>query len=336
MFAENTRAPRPILIAFSFCLITLPAGCESANMPANTPPVSSDLNAAKTDTPERLGPNDQITLYSEQVTELSGKSYRIGPDGLISLPLLGDVQAQGKTVRDLETGLSEQLKHFYVAPQVTVAVSEVRSQPVSLSGAVNNPGIHQLQGRHTLLEMLSSAGGLRSDAGPVLTITRRTDCGAVPIPNTKEDVAAGVNVGEINIRDLMAASDPGLNVSLCPGDVVTVPRAEVVYVLGEVHKSGGFQLGEHASMTTLEAVSLAEGLQPKAASSHAYILRTSSAGAKREEIPVDLRKIMAGKSKDLPLYQGDILVVPNSAAKSAAMRSLEVGVQIATGLIIFH
>ena len=336
MFADSKLAPRPSLTAFFLCLMTLPFGCAAANTSGSTPPGSSDLNGTTIDTAERLGSNDQITLYSEQVTELSGKSYRIGPDGLISLPLLGEVQAEGKTVRDLEADLAEQLKRYYVAPQVTVAVSELKSQPVSLSGAVNNPGIHQLQGRHTLLEMVSSAGGFRSDAGPVLTITRRADCGATPILNTKEDVKAGVNVGTINIRDLMAASDPSLNVSLCPGDVITVPRAEVVYVLGEVRKSGGFQLGEHASMTTLEAVSLAEGLQPKSAPSHAYILRTSSTSAERQEIPVDLRKVMAGKSKDLALYKGDILVVPNSAAKSAAMRSLEVGVQIATGLIIFH
>jgi polysaccharide export outer membrane protein len=101
--------------------------------------------------------------------------------------MIGEVAADGLTVPELEADLSGRLKQYYIDPQVTVTVTEFRSQPVSVVGAVTNPGVHQLEGHKTLLEMLSMAGGPRPDAGSFVRVTRDLQWGRVPLPNAHDD-----------------------------------------------------------------------------------------------------------------------------------------------------
>jgi len=284
-----------------------------------------------------LAEGDQITIHTSVVAEVSEKAYRIESDGCVKAPLVGSVRAAGETVRGLEEILAKKFEQFYFEPQLTVSVTDFRSQPVSVIGAVNTPGIHQLRGKQTVVEMLSAAGGARADAGPVLTITRKMKCGAIPLPVAHPDGTGNFSIAEIDLQQLLAAKDPGSNIALCPDDVLSIPKGEIVYVVGQVKKAGGFQLGSRHSITVLEALSLAEGLDPKAAPGHSLILRPSPEnGGERQELPVNLKAIMAGKSPDVPLHPNDILLVPNSAARSAAVRSLETALQIGTGLIIWR
>jgi polysaccharide export outer membrane protein len=203
-------------------------------------------------------------------------------------------------------------------------------------GAVNNAGVHQLQGRKTLVEMLSLAGGLRQDAGYRVKITRELDWGEIPIENARVDSSGKFSVAEVSLKDILEANTPGGNIRIMPHDVISVPRAQLVYVIGEVHKSGGFVLGERETVSVLQALSMAEGLARTAAPGSAKILRSPSGDSQRIEIAVDLRRILSGKDNDVPLRSDDILFVPTSKSKNAVMRSLEAAIQLGTGFAIYR
>jgi polysaccharide export outer membrane protein len=210
---------------------------------------------------------------------------------------------------------------------VTVTVTDFRSQPVSVVGAVTNPGVHQLQGHKTLLEILSMAGGPRPDAGPFVRITRDLRWGRVPLPNAHDDPRANCSVAEVNLRELLESRDPRENILIYPQDVISVPAGGLIYVIGDVKKSGGFVLGIRSSLSVLEAQSLAEGLQPKAAPRKARIPRAIDGDQNnRHEEPVNVAKILDGSAPDVMLRSADILFIPNSVVKNATIRSVEAAI----------
>lgn len=284
----------------------------------------------------RLGPGDQITIRALDVDEISDKPVRIETNGLINLPMVGRLKAGGLTVEQLEIEIVKRLKDFVREPQVSVAVTEFRSQPVSLLGAVAQPGVHQLQGRKTLFEVLSLAGGLRQDAGYSIKITRAKEQGPIPLANAKDDSSGRYSVASVEVKSVIEARNPRENIVVMPNDVISVPRAELVYVVGAVRKSGGFVLNERENITVLQALSLAEGAERTAATKTAKILRPAPGQANRLEIPVNLKEILAGKAADVPMRADDILFVPNSVARSASIRAAEAALQITTGLVIWR
>jgi len=142
-------------------------------------------------------------------------------------------------------------------------------------------------------------------------------------------------VANVDVRSLMEARTPQDNIQVKPQDVISVPRAELVYVVGAVKRAGGFVLSEREHISVLQALSMAEGLDRVASASHAKILRGSDDAA-RQEIQVDVTRILAGKSRDIQLFANDILFVPTSAPKSAGLRSLEAAIQLATGVAIYR
>ena len=285
-----------------------------------------------------LGPGDQIVIRALHAEEISDKPFRIEPDGTLNLPLIGRVQAAGKTLAGLETDLRTRLGAYYLQPQVTVTVTDLRSQPVSVLGSVANPGVQQLDGRKTLLQVISAAGGLKPDAGQVVRITRRMEWGRIPLPTAHDDPGGQFSIAEVNLHNLLDSRDPSQNIEIRPEDVITVPQGSIVYVIGEVKKPGGFVIGARSNITVLEALSMAEGLGTRASPGHARILRPPEGqdGGSRTEVAVNLTRILAGKDPDVALKPADILLVPNSTAKSASIRSIEAAIQIGTGLAIWH
>jgi polysaccharide export outer membrane protein len=228
------------------------------------------------------------------------------------------------------------LRSYINEPQVSVNIMEFRSQPVSVIGAVKNPGVHQLQGRKTLVEILSLAGGLAPDAGSSVKITRRLERGPVPLPAASQDASGNFSVAEVSLKQLMAAKNPESNIIIRPDDVISVPRAEMVYVMGEVAKPGGYVLNERETMSALQALSLAGGVTRVSGLQRAKILRVVPGTNNREELSVDLKRMLAGKSPDAQLQPEDILLVPNNLAKGATLRAIESAIQIGTGLVIWR
>jgi polysaccharide biosynthesis/export protein len=283
-----------------------------------------------------LGPDDQITVRVIDIDEIGNNPIRIDPEGYIRLPYVGRTQAAGLTVEGLQAELAARLKTYIREPDVTVALAEFRSQPVSVLGAVKNPGILQLQGRKTLAEMLALAGGLDIAAGPKVKITRSLDWGRIPLRTAWEDPTGKFTIAQVSVKSILEASNPEENILILPHDVISVPRAEMVYVTGEVTRAGGFVLDERESITILEAIALAGGVGHYASPQHTRILRRAAPGADRAEIAVDLRKILDGRAEDIELRADDILFVPNSTPKRAAVRALEAAIQAGTGVAIWR
>jgi polysaccharide export outer membrane protein len=294
------------------------------------PPAKSDVRSTYL-----VGPNDQLTVHITEMED-SERVVRITPEGYINLPMIGRVRAAGLTVAELESDLTKKMGAFVRRPQVSVDIKEFRSQNVSIIGAVNKPGVHQLEGQKTLIEMLSSAEGLRPDAGYSVRITRELKYGRIPLPNAKDDEGKLFSVAELSLKNIMESKNPADNIIVQPNDVISVPRAEMVYVIGEVKKSGGFVLTERKSISVLQALSLAEGVLPTGSPQNAKILRAAADGASRGETTINVKKLLAGKSVDVGLNADDILFIPTNAVKRAGIRALEAAIQTGTGLLIYR
>lgn len=313
------------------------AAVGAAQVPAAP---GSDVLKPKCDNQVRstylLGPDDQLVISAPELSDFGNKPARIDGEGNVQVPLVGRVHVAGLTAEQAEKELDKRLSTYIRDPQVVVNVSEVHSEPVSVLGAVNTPGVHQVQGHKTLLEMLASAGGIRPDAGYSVRITRQVEWGCIPLPGATLDPSGRFSVAEVNLKKIMGAKDPAENIQILPHDVISVPKAEMVYVIGDVKRSGGFVLGEHQSISVLQALSLAEGLSGTADARHAKILRLKGDTDQREELPVDVKDLLKGKKKDVSLQGNDILFIPGSTGKKAVLRALEAAVQTGTGLAIWR
>ena len=283
-----------------------------------------------------LGPDDQIKIWALGVDEISDKPVRIGPSGDLDLPWIGKVHALGLTVEQLKTELLQRYSKEVLRPQVSIEIVDFGSQPVSVMGAVDHPGVHQLRGGKTLMEVVSMAGGLKSDAGPRIRISRRIQYGPIPLPTAKTDPSGKFSVADVSVKELLAGKNPTENILVFPHDVITVPAAESVYVIGEVRKPGEVALKENASISVLKALASAEGFGPSPAPKDAKIVRLMEGATERKEIPVDLKKILAGSAEDIAMRPNDILVVPPSGPKKAAARAVEAAIQTATGIAIWR
>jgi polysaccharide export outer membrane protein len=277
-----------------------------------------------------LGPGDQIVVRVPDFEEIDNKTVPIDQKGAINLPAVGRLQASGLTTEQLEAAISERLKKYLVNPDVSIYLTETRSQPVSLIGEVQTPGVHQLQGQKNLFEVLSLAGGLRQEAGNVINITRRLEWGPIPLPSAANDATGQFSVASVYVKSVMDASHPAENILIKPNDVISVPKADIIYVIGAVNKPGAYVLGEHRSLSALQILALAQGADKTAATKEGRIMRVVPGSNDRAEIPVNLQTILSGKIPDVPLTADDILFVPTSKAKAVGFRALDALAQMAT------
>ncbi len=283
-----------------------------------------------------LGPGDQISVTVRDVKELEMKPSVIALDGTVEFAYTGKMAAAGMTTDQLARQIEQRLTKIVRTPKVMVDVSEYGSQPVSILGAVNKPGVHQLRGRKTLVEVLSMGEGLKTEAGNVIKITRPASSGTIPLQSARPDLSGQFSTAEINIKSLLEARAPETNILIRPHDIISVPRAELIYVMGNVRKPGGFPLSERESITVLQALAMAEGVDSSAAATRARILRNPEHQGKAQELPIDVKKILANEAPDQPLQPNDLLFIPSSKARSATLRILEAGLQMGTGIVIYR
>ena len=296
-----------------FLLLIALAACA-----ASAQPVRSTLQPGGGEE-YRLGPGDALTIQVFEVEELSGPAV-VDVAGAIRLPLVGEVHAAGLTARELENALAAKYANdLLLDPQITVAVEDFRSQPVSIVGEVAEPGVYQLQGKRRLLEVLAMAGGFTERVGDSITISR---------------ASAGVD-RTVSVKNLLTL-EPGDedNPWVEPHDVLRVSRAGVVYVIGAVRQPGGFPIKDQERMTVLRAVSLASGAEKTAAKQKSRIIRQR--GGADQDIPIKLADVLKGKAQDAALEPNDIVYVPDSAAKSTLNRTTEAVMQMAVGLVIWR
>jgi len=312
----------------------------SASIAATDFPVfaqsSPQLPNLEQGTETMLGSADEITVRVTDFDEIPEKPMRIDAEGYVTIPFVGRIHVAGLSPSQVEKQLAERLVKYLKQPQVTVGVISLHSQPVSVLGAVNKPGVYQLEGHKDLVEALALAGGLRGDAGSTLRVTRQVAAGPLGIQSTRKHLSGKFEVAEVDLDNLLKAKNPELNVRVLPHDVLTVMKADLVYVIGDVRKPGGFTLAAHERLSLLQSLAMAEGLEKTAAPKRARILRTLGDAGERKEIPVDVAGIMSGKSSDVFLQANDVLFVPNNTARSIGMRTAEVALQLGTGILIYR
>ncbi len=317
------------------------AAAKEPNVPDTQARQSLRAASTSNDLEYVIATDDVLDVYVVDVPELS-RTYRVSPDGTITIPLLSQpVTAGGLTLNQLTAVISDRLRSAGLVshPHVVVTVKASQAHAVAITGAVQNPQIYPLFAPTTLLDVLSQAGGLAQDAGSTAVITRG-DTAARTAWLTQQGSGKATPTGgtiKVNVKKLLDTGDPSLNVSVYPGDKVTVQRAGVVYVVGAVQRPGGFPLtNDRDNMTVLQAVALGQGLTPTARQKKAMIIRRGKQFPDgREEIAVNLKKILAGHAPDPGLQPNDILFVPDSTSKRAMRRGADAAIQIATGLVIW-
>jgi polysaccharide export outer membrane protein len=281
-----------------------------------------------------LQQNDEIAVRSLRAKEVSDKTFRLDQNGEVNFPLAGVVKLGGLTPREAEKALAEALTAYYKEPDIQISVVSFHVETLSVLGSVGTPGVYPVRGRMDLLEAVSSAGGVRGDAGPTLVLTRQAVYGPIPHLGARQ-LLSGESVVEIDLHDLMQGQNTADNIPVKPHDVISVPAAQLVYVVGLVKRSGGFPLAGRPSLTAIQAIALAEGLDPRASPQRVRILRRGGAGGDTQ-IPVNVKAILAGRQEDVVLRPNDILYVPSDAMKTITNRTIEAAIQIGTGLAIFH
>lgn len=287
----------------------------------------------------RLGSGDQVAIRVVDLDKLqldNASAPKINVNGDLDLPVIGHLHATGLTLDELKSAIAAKLSDILQNPSVSVSIVQYRDHPVSVLGEVRNPGVFQVAQSKHLLEVISLAGGMATDAGDKIKISRVKKQGSLPLPNVQDDLATGYLVGTIDVRSLLSASDTGLNIPVMDGDVVTVLKADLIFVMGAVKKAGGFTLGDHPYVSVLQALSMAEGLDRAAAPKNARLMREEKPGQERTEIAINLKPIMDGTAPDISLRANDILFVPTSGAKLVSMRGLEAAIQLGTGFAVFH
>lgn len=325
-------------LAWCFAVLALTSTAAAlAQQPVQKEVSATGANAAPIGPPTEyvLGPNDEVVIMGVDVDEIANKPIRVSTGGDINLPMVGRVHAAGMTVQQLEGELTERLKIYIRRPDISLTVTQFRSQPVTVIGAVRLPGVIQLEGRKSLIEVLSLAGGTQQEASSTITITRQREWGSIPLPSASNDNASPYSVAEVNMRTIIDATHPEQNIQILPYDVITVPRASVVYAVGQVNKPGGFTLNDKESVSVLQLVALAGGTAPTASPKNAKIIRPVP-GSTRVELAVNLKDVLEGKIKDMMLQPEDILFVPDSYAKGALRRTLESAIQMTTGMVIYR
>ena len=242
-----------------------------------------------------IGPQDVLTITSFDQEDLSGK-YPVDADGTFTFPLIGRVKAGGLTLRQLEAELKKQLKDgaIFKDPQLAVAVETYKSQKIHIVGEVRNPATYPLTGDMSLIEAIARAGStLPSASGEVLIVRAKAGrqiTGPV-MPNGEDTEAVTVDLRELQSGALSQ------NLTLKDGDTIFVPRAESVYVFGQVKNPGAYSIQRNT--TVLQALSLAGGVNERGATGRIKIVRLEK--GKTVEIKVKLTDIVR---------PGDTIMVP--------------------------
>jgi polysaccharide export outer membrane protein len=292
-----------------------------------------------------IGVGDLLHIDVFDVPELS-RDVRVSDTGDIGYPLIpGKVKTAGLSHFQLEEKMQELLieNGLVSHPQVTVFVREQTSQPISIVGSVAHPMVYQAVRPTTLLEVLAMAGGISDTAGSDILVTRTHRPDAPGLKTTSMSDAdkvdeKGQEIITIRLQDLLESGNPVYNIPVYGGDVISVPSAGIVYVMGAgIAQPGGYVLSGHGEqITVLKAVALAHGLNGFAKADDAVILRMNPATGQKDSIPVRIKQMENRKTNDVVMHSNDILYIPNSAGKRALARGVEAAVGVGTGAAVYH
>jgi polysaccharide export outer membrane protein len=305
----KTLAPT-VLVGFLFLGVSVVGGAQQPTgpTPASAPPLT-------------IGPGDLVDelVFGEQ--ELSGH-FRVDEKGNVELPLIGPVHIQGLTAEQA----GKLIEKLYVDAQIlrpensqaAVFIEEYANQGITVAGQVKSPGVYPALGVRMLNDVVSAAGGTTPLAASKVVITRKSE------PQNPISV-------EYNPEALSPVIPA---IQIFPGDSIMVPRAGIVYVVGNVIRSGGYVLEGRSTLTAEAAMGLAGGTGHAADSRHVRLVRALPDGSK-EMIVIPMDRVFKGKAPDVALKDGDILYVPTSTARLATEQAITSAIGIGTQLTIY-
>ena len=330
---------RIIVFSTLFCILLILHGCSNSTAVPNSPVKQKTLTVRPSRTDQtsrilaehtlsqlrqqnedyRLGPEDviEVNIFEWEMSEKTKTvPVRISQQGIISLPMVGDLQASGTTVWELKKQIEKRLQDggYIRRPQVSIIIKEYHSKKIAVVGAVNMPGVYTIERNvTTLLDILSLAGGLGDHAGQMLYVVRRekgrpklAEPGNAPAESSK---AVTITV---DLYELMEECNLDLNLVLQRGDIVSVPRAEQYFVFGFVKKQGGFDLNR--PITVLEGVAMAEGVDHELGSAEYCVLKRRQSGDDKF-INLNLDAIRKGEAPNIYLQANDMIDVRQTFGK---------------------
>jgi len=327
--AKRKSPAAKVLLAglFAFVIVVIQPTQAQTSGPAST--TASPLAAAPSD--YQIGSGDVLDITVADAPEFGGK-FRVSDSGLIELAgISAPIKAEGLTSMELASSIRQALLDAKQMrdPKVTVFIEEFHGRRVTVLGTVAKPGVYPLQRKTTVVEALSLAGGLLPNAGNTVTIVR----GAASAESTGTPVGS---VAILNLSRLITGKDLDANVEVQNGDIVSVSSSDLIYVVGAVTKPGGFVLPDPSSgMSVVQAVSMAQGFTPIAATHNGLIIRQSTSDSARQMVPVDIGQMMSGKLTDVRLAPNDILYIPESGAKKTLKVMGEVAMAAVNGVAIY-
>jgi polysaccharide export outer membrane protein len=283
---------------------------QSGDGPANSAP------------PLRIGSGDLLEINVYDSPDLSGR-FRVDEKGDIGVPLLGPVHVDGETAEEA----GKTVEQRYVDADIlkpskahaTVFISEYATQGILVTGQVKTGGLYPALGVRMFNDVLIAAGGVLPTASTKVVITRKGD----------PDHPITVDYNPEALTPVIP------RVQIFPGDTITVPRAGIVYVLGNVNRSGGYVLDGRRTLSVETAMALAGGGGHAAAMNRVHLVRTLE-GGRKEDIIVAVKRIYEGKAPDVALKDGDVLYVPTSNARLAAEQAISSALNIGTSVLIYR
>jgi polysaccharide export outer membrane protein len=330
--SAHGQAPTPNTSGLPSGVVHLPQSQETRTLPnpkdapvlwngpaSNQAGLAPGIGQAATPMAAPIGPGDFLDV-SEYHTPEFHSAVRVSAAGIVTLPMINDVQVNGMDEQAAAHAIESALiaKGMLLHPQVSVLVAAYAGQDVSVLGEVTRPGVYPYTLHHRLLDLISAASGVAPSAGTLVNIFHRTD------PNTPHSVVLDPG-----------GTDTGVdhNPELAPGDTVQVSRAGLVYVVGDVIRPGGFPVDPAQGLTVVQALSLAWGPTQNAAAGKALLIREQKGG--RTLTTLNLRRMLHGQDPDQPIHDHDILYVPDSMAKNLMNRTMESAIQSAIGVTIY-
>ncbi len=269
----------------------------------------------------KIGPEDllEISVFED---EKLNKAVRVSSQGNISLPLLGILKVKDLTAYELEREIRDLLTEKYLQdPHVNVFIREYRNQQISVVGAVEKPGVYDVKGQKTVLDVLALAGGLagspKENAGQLLFLIRPASLEDEASREKKDSKDSNEQTSKtfvIDLEELLINGDLTLNLPLTHGDVINIPFSGKIFVGGEVKSPGGFRLGGK-KLTVGQAITMAGGLKYEANGSETKIFRYPEKGTEREVLSVNVYAIQKGEGEDPYLKENDIIIVPKHGVK---------------------
>jgi polysaccharide export outer membrane protein len=267
-----------------------------------------------------IGPEDLLEIRVFEQPDLSGE-VRVSLKGYIRvLPFPEPIKAAGYTEHQLADILREKLAMLLKNPQVVVRVKESRSRFVAVIGAVRKPDRYEVVRGTRLLTLLAAAGGLTENAGNTVHIIRTGKRPARAENEGEPSSEAEPRLEVVDLRQLLSGRWELVNLLIYPGDIVSVPEADQIFVTGNVMNPNAFRI--RGDMTLTKALALAGGLRPHSQKNKVTILRLVPGRSERAEIVVDLEKVEKDQVKDVPLEPNDIVFVPSSSMRNVGMAML--------------